>query len=513
MSLPPLIQQMQQPEFYPHPVTQPIELKQTHGSFVLLTGEFVYKVKKSVDLGFFDYSTVEKRRHFCQEELRLNQRGAPGIYLAVLPIIQQGDRFFLNDTENSDEDPVDYALKMRQFPKDNLFVDLLDRGELTHTQMEDLGRLVADYHAEATTSDEIAQFGEIAAIREAIDDNYHYTQAYIGRVQTEQQFQETKAYSDRIFTDHPDWFQARITNGKIRNCHGDLHLRNIALWGDREACENRNRILLFDCIEFNQSFRYVDVMYDVAFTVMDCQARGRADLGNTFLNTYLEWTGDWQGLRVLPLYLSRQAYVRAKVTSFLLDDDSISPQEKEAAAKTAADYYHLAWGYTQTKSGEIIMMSGLSGSGKSTKGRQIAQTQGGIQIRSDAVRKHLAGVPLSQRGPQEIYSLEMSDRTYSQLADLGVMLAELGWTVILDAKYDRRRWRDKVHQRSQAANIPLKIVHCQAPLEVLEARLKQRTGDIADATADLLAQQAEQAEDFTPYERSLLVNSPEPEPN
>ncbi|MFO8041386.1 MAG: AAA family ATPase [Sodalinema sp.] len=500
-SLPPLIQQMQQPEFYPHPVTQPIELKQTHGSFVLLTGEFVYKVKKSVDLGFFDYSTVEKRKHFCQEELRLNQRGAPGIYLAVLPIIQHGDRFLLDSNENSDKDPVDYTLKMRQFPKDNLFVDLLDRGELTHAQMEDLGRLVADYHAEAATSEEISQFGEIAAIREAIDDNYHYTQAYIGRVQSQQQFQETKAYSDRIFTDHPDWFQARIANGKIRNCHGDLHLRNIALWGDR--------ILLFDCIEFNQSFRYVDVMYDVAFTVMDCQARGRADLGNAFLNTYLEWTGDWQGLRVLPLYLSRQAYVRAKVTSFLLDDDSIPPQEKEAAAQTAADYYRLAWSYTQSKSGEIIMMSGLSGSGKSTTGRQIAQSQGGIQIRSDAVRKHLAGVPLNQRGPDAIYCPEMSDRTYSQLADLGVMLADLGWTVILDAKYDRRRWRDKVHERSQAANITLKIVHCQAPLAVLEARLQQRTGDIADATADLLAKQAEQAEDFTPYERSLLVDRPD----
>ncbi len=495
-SLPQLIQKMQKPEFYPHPVTQPIQLKQTHGSFVLLTGEFVYKVKKSVDLGFFDYSTVEKRGHFCQEELRLNQRGAPGIYLAVLPITQEGDRFHLN----GDGSPVDYALQMRQFPKDNLFLDLLDRGELTLSHMEELGRIVADYHAQAPSTPEIAKFGEVAAIREAIDDNYRYTQTYIGRVQDQKQFDETKAYSDRIFAEHPDWFEQRIREGKIRNCHGDLHLRNIALWG--------NRILLFDCIEFNQAFRYVDVMYDVAFTVMDCHARGRRDLGNAFLNTYLETTGDWQGLRILPLYLSRQAYVRAKVTSFLLDDDSVSPDEKQAAATSAAEYYHLAWEYTQAQSGRIIMMSGLSGSGKSTKARDIARQLDGIQIRSDAVRKHLAGVALQERGPQAIYSREMSDRTYSQLADLGAMLAELGWIVILDAKYDRRCWRDKVHRRSQATGIPLQIVHCQAPLEVLEQRLKQRSGDIADATADLLASQLEQAEDFTPEERSLLVDLP-----
>ncbi|MCC5898818.1 MAG: AAA family ATPase [Phormidium sp. BM_Day4_Bin.17] len=495
-SFPKLIQQMQEPEFYPHPVTQPIQLKQTHGSFVLLTGEFVYKVKKSVDLGFFDYSTVEKRGHFCQEELRLNQRGAPGIYLAVLPITQEGDRFHLN----GDGEPVEYALKMRQFPKDNLFLDLLDRGELTLNHMEELGRIVADYHAQAPTNAEIAKFGEVAAIREAIDDNYRYTQAYIGRVQTQQQFDDTKAYSDRIFAEHPDWFEQRIREGKIRNCHGDLHLRNIALWG--------NRILLFDCIEFNQAFRYVDVMYDVAFTVMDCHARGRRDLGNAFLNTYLETTGDWQGLRVLPLYLSRQAYVRAKVTSFLLDDESVSPEDKQAAATAAAEYYHLAWEYTQSQSGRIIMMSGLSGSGKSTQARKIARELDGIQIRSDAVRKHLAGVALQERGPQAIYSREMSDRTYSRLAELGAILAELGWIVILDAKYDRRRWRDKVHQRSQAAGIPLQIVHCHAPLEVLEQRLRQRSGDIADATADLLASQLEQAEDFTPEERSLLVDLP-----
>lgn len=492
-SLPPLIQQMQQPEFYPHPVTQTIQLKQTHASFVLLTGEFVYKVKKSVDFGFFDYSNLDKRHHFCHEELRMNRRGAPDLYLDVLPIVREGDRFVLN----GDGDPVEYAIQMRQFPENNLFLDLLQRGELSEDRMQELGRIVADYHAKSPINEEILSYGEVSQIRQAIDDNYRYTEKYVGTVQTPEQFAETKAYSDRIFDEHPDWFEQRVRDRKVRECHGDLHLRNIALWGDR--------ILLFDCIEFNKPFRFVDVMYDVAFTVMDCEARGRADLGNAFLNTYLERTGDWDGLRVLPLYLSRQAYVRAKVTSFLLDDDAVSKAEKAEAANTAADYYRLAWKYTQQPTGRILMMSGLSGSGKSTTARQIARDLGAIQLRSDAVRKHLAGVPLDERGGDEIYTSEMSDRTYTQLAEWGTALAQLGWTAILDAKYDRRQWRDKVRHRAESAGIPLQIVCCRAPLAVLRERLNQRTGDIADATADLLASQQENAEGFTEAEQPLVV--------
>ncbi|WP_026097879.1 bifunctional aminoglycoside phosphotransferase/ATP-binding protein [Baaleninema simplex] len=496
-SLPPLVQQMLKPEFYPHPVTQAIELIQTHVSFVLLTGEFVYKLKKPVDFGFLDYSTLEKRRHFCREELRMNRRGAPGIYLDVLPIVQKGDRFVLGDASGDDDDIVEYALKMKQFPPNCLFVDLLDRGELTERLMEQLGRIVADYHANAPVNEEILEFGTVEQIREAIDDNYRYTENYIGRVQTQQQFDETKAYTDRTFDRHRDWFESRVRQRKIRECHGDLHLRNIALDGDR--------ILLFDCIEFNKPFRFVDVMYDVAFTVMDCEARGRRDLGNAFLNTYIERTGDWDGLRVLPLYLSRQAYVRAKVTSFLLDDEAVSEEEKAKAAKTASEYYRLAWEYTRSHSGKMFVMSGLSGSGKSTTARQLARRLGAIQVRSDAVRKHLAGIPLDERGSDEIYTFEMSRRTYDRLAELGAMLAKLGWTVILDAKYDRREWRKMACDRAEAASIPVQILHCTAPMSVLRDRLDRRTGDIADATADLLASQQAKAEGFTEDELSRVV--------
>src|SRR4028118_247677 len=343
--VPPLIQQMLQPGFYPHGVTEPVHLIQTHASFVLLTGDYTYKIKKPVNFGFLDYSTLAKRQHFCTQELLMNQRTAPEIYLEVLPIIQTGDSFQLRSNLpaiTSAEIAVEYVLKMREFPQDSLLLSLLERGLLTEQIMADLGREVANFHSTVISNSYIRRFGEVSQIRTAIDNNYRISEKYIGGPQTQTQYQETKDYTDAFFAENQELFTLRIANNKIRECHGDLHLRNIAFWQDK--------ILLFDCIEFNEPFRFVDVMYDVAFTVMDLEARQRSDLGNAFLNTYVEQTGDWEGLQVLPLYLSRQAYVRAKVTSFLLDDPSVPDDVKQEAMLTAAQYYQLAWEYMRSPS-------------------------------------------------------------------------------------------------------------------------------------------------------------------
>ncbi|HEY9875550.1 MAG TPA: AAA family ATPase [Candidatus Obscuribacterales bacterium] len=491
-SLPPLIQQMMQPGFYPHPVKEPIELIQTHVSSVLLTGDFAYKLKKPVNFGFLDFSTLEKRQHFCAEELRLNQRGASELYIEILPIAQTGDQYQLGGAG----EPVEYVLKMRQFPQETLFITMFEQGQLTEAHMEELGRIVAQYHAKSHTDEYIRTFGEISQIRTAIDENYQQTDKYIGRPQTQSQYEETKHFTDTFFASRQDIFTSRIQTDKIRECHGDLHLRNICRWQDK--------ILLFDCIEFNEPFRFVDVMYDVAFTVMDLEARGRQDLGNAFLNTYVEQTGDWEGLQVLPLYLSRQAYVRAKVTSFLLDDPSVPQADKDAASATAADYYKLAWEYTRPKQGRLILMSGLSGSGKSTVARQLARKLGAIHLRSDAVRKHLAGVPLQERGGDDIYTPAMTEKTYGRLLELGIKLANQGFPVILDAKYDRQTLRQDAIALAESHEIPLQILHCNAPEEVLRDRLNKRTGDIADATSDLLASQQAAAEPFTEAEKPYV---------
>lgn len=489
--LPALIEQMMQPDFYPHPVVEPIQLIQTHVSYVLLTGDFAYKVKKAVNFGFLDFSTLEKRHHFCEEELRLNQRGAAELYLAALPIIQEGDRFCLG----GEGEPVEYAVKMKQFSTGTLFTDLFDRGELTEALLEQLAIVLAEFHAKATTNDYIRSFGTVAQVRQSIDENYEQTVAYIGGPQTQAQFDQTREYTDRLFAEQEAIFNRRIEQDRIRECHGDVHLRNIALW--------HNQILLFDCIEFNEPFRFVDVMFDIAYIIMDLDARGRQDLSNRFLNAYLEQTGDWEGLLVLPLYLSRQSYVRAKVTSFLLNDPSIPEAVKQEAAQTAARYYQLAWEYTQPKAGQIILMSGLSGSGKSTVARQLSALTGGIQIRSDAVRKHLAGIGLNQRGDDSLYSLEMTQKTYDRLLTLGTTLAQQGYTVILDAKYDRQELRQAVLEAATERQISIHILYCTAPAPILQERIQGRVGDISDATTEVLTQQ--QMEPFTVAEQSIVL--------
>lgn len=493
-TLPPLIQQMMRSEFYPS-TTVPVQLIQTHVSYVLLTGDYAYKLKKPVDFGFLDYSTLEKRKHFCEEELRLNQRAAAELYLEVVPIAKTQTDAGIHYQIGNDGEVVDYAVKMQQFPQETLLTSLFDRGELTEDLLLQLAQVIADFHLKTYTDDRIRSFGEVAQVREAFDQNFEQTEHYIGGPQTQQQFDETQAYCDRFFAEQEALFVDRMRHDWIRECHGDLHLRNICCWNDK--------LLLFDCIEFNEPFRFVDVMYDIAYIVMDLEARQRRDLSTLFLNAYVEQTGDWQGLQVLPIYISRQTYVRAKVTSFLLDDPGVPAIEKQKAHETAATYYRMAWQYSQPQQGRLLLMTGLSGSGKTTVARHLSRHLGAIHIRSDAVRKHLGGIPLHQRGGSDLYTPEMHQKTYDRLLDLGIKLASQGYSVILDAKYDRQEFREAALTAAQQHSLPLQIIHCDAPLEVLRNRLQHRTGDITDATVDLLPQQHLDA--FTPAEQPYVL--------
>jgi aminoglycoside phosphotransferase family enzyme/predicted kinase len=498
-SLPPLIQQMLMSSFYPHPVAGEVKLVQTHISYVLLTGDFAYKLKKPLNFGFLDFSTLEKRQHFCQEELRLNQRGAAELYLEVLPIVQVGDRFQLG----GEGEPVEYVLKMRQFPQDRLLVDLFDRGEVTADLVRQLALAIAAFHTQLETSDYIRSFGAVERVREAFDENYSQTELYIGGPQTQEQFEQTRQATDRIFAERRELLNSRIRQHWIRECHGDLHLGNICYWNDT--------FLLFDCIEFNEPFRFVDVIYDIAYIVMDFQMRQRPDLSAVFLNTYIEQTGDWEGLQLLPLYVSRQSYVRAKVMSFLLGDPSVPSEVKQTASDTAAKYYHLAWQCLQPRQGKLFVMSGLSGSGKSTVAGQLAQQLDAIHIRSDAVRKHLAGIPLDRRGDvagsygSGIYTPEMTAKTYDRLLELGILLAEQGFPVVLDAKYDRKDLRQVLQKQAERHRIPFTFVACTAPIETVRQWLQNRTEDIADATADMLTTQQQTFEPLTDEELAQAV--------
>jgi aminoglycoside phosphotransferase family enzyme/predicted kinase len=493
-NLPPLIQQMLSPDFYSHAVMQEIELIQTHISFVLLTGEYAYKVKKPMNFGFLDFSTLDKRLFFCQEEIRLNRRLAPELYLQVLPIAEREGKF----TFSTEKEPaVEYCIQMRQFPQADLLINVFDRGELTPAHVEDIAKQLARFHAAADTNEHIASFGTKDAIKAVADDNYQHTVKYIDLAQTQAQFDETKAFSDKFFSEHADLFANRVAQGKVKECHGDVHLKNICLY--------QGRVQIFDCIEFNEPFRNSDTLYDAAFLLMDLQYRDRRDLANIFLNTYLEQTGDYGGVPLLPLYGSMRAYIRAKVTSFLLDDPGIPQPVKDLARSEATAYYKLAWQYTRPLQGKIIVMSGLSGSGKSTIARGLATRLEAIHIRSDAVRKHLAGIDLMQRGDDALYTPEMTVKTYAKLTKIGIILASKGFNVILDAKYDRANLRADIINRAEAWGIPWQILYCHADTELLKQRLSDRVGDVADATADLVDSQFQKFEAFTATELVRLI--------
>ena len=490
-----LMQALQQASFYSHPVQTPITCLQTHCSAVFLTGDYAYKLKKPVDFGFLDYSTPAKRQHFLQEELHLNLPIAPDIYQQVLPLYYHNHKWHWGEQNDQGDD---YVLQMRQFPQDCLLSSLFEQQQLTDDQIIRLGKRVAEFHQQTPTNEEISAFGDPDVVWRSVANNFQATEKYIGLAQTQQQYDQTKQFCETFYQQHSDWFKQRQTLGKIRECHGDLHLNNLCDW--------QGKIQLFDRIEFNQPFRFVDVMYDIAFTVMDLEAKDRKDWGYLFLNTYLEQTGDWQGLQVLPFYLCRQAYVRAKVTSFLLDDQNLSPEDKQKALVSAQHYYGLAWQYSQPLSGKMILMSGLSGSGKSTLAQQLSLQLPAVWIRSDAVRKQLGGVELNQSGTQGLYSPAMTEKVYQTLFELGKLASAAGFNVILDAKFDRIQWRSPFVTLAQAQGLNLNIIHCQASMNVLEQRLQHRQGDISDATADLLTDQQATWQDFTASEQQFVIN-------
>jgi uncharacterized protein len=237
MNLPPLITQMLSPEFYDHEVVEPIALIQTHISFVLLTGKYAYKVKKPMNFGFLDFSTLEKRHFFCGEELRLNRRLAPDLYLQVLGIQESEGKYSFS----RDREPIEYAIQMLQFPQENLLIELFEAGKLTIDRVREIGKQLAEFHAKAHTNDHISSFGTSAALQSVANDNYDSTSNYIGRAQTQTQYDRTRAYTDKFFGENADLFSDRLAQGKIRECHGDLHLKNICLMD--------GKVQIFDCIE------------------------------------------------------------------------------------------------------------------------------------------------------------------------------------------------------------------------------------------------------------------------
>ena len=496
-ALPDFIRAMLLPEFYPHPVMQ-CELIETHISWVILTGQFVYKIKKPVNFGFLDFSTLDKRKFYCDEELRLNQRLAKDIYLSVCKLTGLTTVPQLN----GEGEVFEYAVKMIQFDQTMQLDHIAARGELTSTMIDDFANLIGYFHHRLDADRQLPGYGDLQHVYAPVEENF---QQMIDRV-TEKAWlevlQQLKQWSRETFSCLDDVFVQRKQSGSIRECHGDLHLRNMA-WVNGKP-------LAFDCLEFNANFRWTDVMSEVAFLVMDLRDHQHAQFAQRFLNRYLEVTGDYTGMRVLPFYLVYRAMVRAKVNAIRLQQAGIALQEKRQVKEELNSYLKLALYYTRPMQPYLIITRGMSASGKSTLTQPLLEAFPAIRMRSDVERKRLFELDKFTNAQSEpgkgIYTSDATERTYQKLAELAGVVLTAGVSVIVDATFARYEQRELFKQLAIKSNLPFVILELTAAPNTLRQRIRQRRNDVSDADITVLESQLKSWQKLEPDEYSYTVS-------
>jgi hypothetical protein len=496
-----LINALHDPALYPHPVDR-VQLLETHISSVLLAGDFAYKLKKPYDLGFLDFTTLPARKHFCEEELRLNRRFSPALYLAVVPITGTADAPRLGGNGPA----IEYALKMRRFPAGSLLTEVMARGELQPGQIDELARDVADLHAHVAVAGPQSHFGTPESIHAHAAQNFAQIRPLLASDAQRDELNALAHWTQSAFQRLEPIFVQRQRDGFVREGHGDMHAGNMVLID--------GRIRLFDCIEFNEAFRWIDVMSEVAFFVMDMVSHGRADIGFRFLNGYLEQTGDYEGLAVLRYYLVFRAVVRAKVAAMGGSQPAGSEGERRAAWHGYQHYIALAHQFCEPDSPMLLVMHGLSGSGKSTVAAQVAQGLGAIRMRSDVERKRLFGLKPLDRSKsalqRDIYTADATQQTYARLHALARLALEAGFSAILDATYLKRSERDAARQVARQGGWPCLVLACAAAPEALRERVVRRHAegkDAAEADLAILEKQFEWLEPLAVDEPALVVHT------
>jgi aminoglycoside phosphotransferase family enzyme len=314
--------------------TGKIELIQTHISYVFMTRNFVYKVKKAVNLGFLDFTTLEKRRFYCEKELELNRRLCRDMYLEVVPINKSNGVIRVK----GEGETVEYAVKMKRMPQDRMMNRLLDKKQVDEKLIDRIAKIIAEFHSKAETNAQTSKFGSLATIRSNWNENYEQTREFVDKTISPADFNFILEKIDAFIEQNAGLFEKRMADGRVKDCHGDIHSGNIFV---------TDGIYIFDAIEFNERFRYSDAASDVAFLAMDLDYKERTDLSNFFVEKYVQYSGDQELLRLLPFYKCYRAYVRGKVISFRLKDPNVNSEEKKAARKEAGTYYKLAYTYAK----------------------------------------------------------------------------------------------------------------------------------------------------------------------
>lgn len=492
-----LISALQNPALYDHPVTD-FQVLQTHISWVILAGDYAYKIKKPMNFGFLDFSTLAQRKHFCEEEVRLNRRLAANLYLGVVPITGSPEQPQLGGQGEAFE----YAVRMRRFDQDQLFDVLQEKGQLNSELLNSLARQVAQFHDQRPPVADDQPLGTPGAVFAAMQENFDQIRPLLEDDTLLGQLDVLEDWTRTTFERHRDLIAQRRAQGFVRECHGDLHLANITSF--------EGRVTVFDCIEFNEPFRWIDVINDLAFLLMDLESRRETVLANLVLNTYLEYRGDYNALALLPLYKAYRAMVRAKIALFTMASPGLSEQDKIGLLQRYRDYANLAESYSTIPNLYMLATTGLSASGKSCVSAALAAELGLIRIRSDVERKRLHGLgPLDQSksAPGEnLYTAEANEATYQHLARLAAEMLDDGLPVVVDAASLKVTERALLTAVAEEHGAPFALIHCEAPEQLRREWIRKRSDDASEATEELLDQQASWFEPLTAEEKSHTIH-------
>jgi aminoglycoside phosphotransferase family enzyme/gluconate kinase len=492
-----LITAMQNADLYDHPVHN-FQIIETHISQVILTGDYAYKIKKPVNFGFLDFSTLESRKHFCEEELRLNKRLAEKLYRCVLPITGSPE----NPIIGGEGDAFEYAIKMCQFSQDQLFNHRQEHGILEPELLARLARQVAHFHNSLPPLTNDKPLGTPEAVYAAMQENFDQIRPMINDQPLLDQLDNLETWTKTTFERQRSLIDSRRANGFVRECHGDLHLANITLFeGD---------VTVFDCIEFNEPFRWIDVINDLAFLLMDLESRQEQALANLVLNTYLEYRDDFDALPLLPLYKAYRALVRAKIALFTLSNPSLDNEQKADMKQQYRDYAQLAEDYSNIPNPYLLATVGLSASGKTCVSAAMSEELGLIRLRSDVERKRIHGLsPLDDsKSPTggKLYSKEATEETYHRLASLASKLLASGLPVIIDAANLKEKERSLFATLAETQGVPFALLHCEAPDDLRRKWVRNRKGDASEATEELLDVQQNWFEALTTEERARTIH-------
>lgn len=479
-----LIAALQNPALFAHPVKE-FQVIETHISWVLLTGDYAYKIKKPMNFGFLDFTELSSRAHFCAEELRLNQRLTDGLYLEVLPITGSADAPQLGGEGAA----IEYALKMRQFPQEQMLSTLQANGELTAAHIDQMARQIARFHLDAPKVAIDHPLGTPDSVMAPVEQNFEQIRPFLSDKADLVQLEALQAWARSSFDRLHGLFEARKAQGFIRECHGDIHLGN--------ATVIDGQVVIFDCIEFNEPFRLTDVYADTAFLAMDLEDRGLKSLARRFISQYLEITGDYAGLELLNFYKAYRALVRAKVALFSMPADADGVQ-RATTLRQYRNYANLAESYSAIPSRFLAITHGVSAVGKSHVAMRMVEALGAIRLRSDVERKRLFGEQASQDAgqlQQGIYTGQASQQTYAHLHQLTATILRAGFPVVIDATYLKQAQRQAAAEVASETGVPFLILDCNAPDAVIASWLAQRQADQSDpsdATLEVVA--AQQAE-------------------